>query len=276
VLTRRGENPAYVLGHSDREISRLRRQAHLLEPATRQFLREAGIASGMRVLDVGSGAGDVAFLAAELVGACGEVVGNDIAAEAVIAATRRAKEKGMRNVSFLEGESARMEFDGPFDAVIGRYLLLFQSSPSQLLRKLARHVRPGGLMVFHEPDWTNAHSIPPAPIYDRCVGWIRDAFTTAGTDTNMAGKLYPAFVDAGLPAPTLRMLTFIGGGAACLAFLQAVADLVESLVPAMERQRVATADEVDAATLAERLRQEALANAGVIVGRSEVGAWARL
>ena len=76
-------NPAYVLGHSDREISRLRVQARMLEPATRQFLREAGIEAGMRVLDIGSGAGDVAFLAAELVGASGEVIGCDLAAASI-------------------------------------------------------------------------------------------------------------------------------------------------------------------------------------------------
>jgi ubiquinone/menaquinone biosynthesis C-methylase UbiE len=57
-------NSSYVLGHSDPELARLKMQARLLEPITRQFLREAGITAGMRVLDVGSGAGDVAVLAA--------------------------------------------------------------------------------------------------------------------------------------------------------------------------------------------------------------------
>ena len=66
----RGAN-AYVLGHSDRELERLRRQAQLIDPITLQFLTEAGIGNGMRVLDVGSGAGDVAFLAANLVGRAG-------------------------------------------------------------------------------------------------------------------------------------------------------------------------------------------------------------
>jgi SAM-dependent methyltransferase len=69
----------YILGHSEREIARLKAQAAELDPITRRFLCEAGIVSGMRVLDVGSGAGDVAFLAAELVGATGEVVGVDLA-----------------------------------------------------------------------------------------------------------------------------------------------------------------------------------------------------
>ena len=87
--------PAYVLGHSDRELSRLTMQARLLEPVTRQFLLDAGIRAGMRVLDIGSGAGDVAFLAAELVGRSGEVIGTDTAAEAVTAAMCSARERGL-------------------------------------------------------------------------------------------------------------------------------------------------------------------------------------
>lgn len=268
--------PAYILGHSDPEIARLKVQARLLEPITRQFLREAGIVAGMRVLDVGSGAGDVAFLAADLVGACGEVIGSDTAAAAVVAATRGAREAGLGNVSFREGDPAQMKFDRAFDAVIGRYVLLFQANPAQTLRKLARLVRPGGLMIFHEPDWLSARSIPPAPTYDRCCEWIQDTFRLAGTDSNMASRLYTAFVGAGLQTPCMRMSTFIGGGAASSDFLHAIADLIGTLVPALERQGLATAAEVDVSTLAARLEREATANASLIVGRSEVAAWTRV
>jgi ubiquinone/menaquinone biosynthesis C-methylase UbiE len=73
----------YVLGHSDRELERLRLQAKLVDPITRQFLAEAGLAPGMRVLDIGSGAGDVSFLAAGLVRPAGQVVGVDRSATAV-------------------------------------------------------------------------------------------------------------------------------------------------------------------------------------------------
>lgn len=269
-------NPAYVLGHSDREISRLKVQARLLEPFTRHVLREAGITAGMRVLDIGSGAGDVAFLAAELVGQSGEVIGSDTATAAVAAAMRAAEERGLRNVFFREGDPTHLGFDQRFDAIVGRYVLLFQTSPAEMLRKLARHVRPGGVMVFHEPDWASARSTPPAPTYDRCVAWIRDTFRTAGTDSDMASKLYTTFIGAGLPAPSMRMQTFIGGGPSCSDFLQAVADLIGILVPTMERQGITTGAEADVATLAERLTAEVLGSGSVVVGRSEVAAWARL
>ena len=58
----------YVLGHNDREQLRLIRQARILAPFTDSFLRAAGIVSGMRVLDIGCGMGDVTMLAAQLVG----------------------------------------------------------------------------------------------------------------------------------------------------------------------------------------------------------------
>ena len=202
--------PVYVLGHSDRELSRLAAQAQLLEPVTRHILLDAGIRAGMRVLDIGSGAGDVAFLAAELVGRSGEVIGTDTAAAAVTAAMRSARERGLPHVSFREGDPSEMQFDRSFDAVIGRYVLLFQADPIEMVRKLAGHVRTGGLVVFHEPDWLAARSCPPAPIYDRCCGWINETFRRSGTDSNMAAGLYTIFVRAGLTAPSMRMQTFIG------------------------------------------------------------------
>jgi hypothetical protein len=60
--------PTYALGHSEHELKRLSCQGKVFEAFTRQLLIQAGIHSGMRVLDVGSGAGDSSFLVAELVG----------------------------------------------------------------------------------------------------------------------------------------------------------------------------------------------------------------
>jgi ubiquinone/menaquinone biosynthesis C-methylase UbiE len=76
----------------------------------------AGINTGMRVLDMGCGCGEVAFLAADLVGTTGELIGVDRASAAVNWATARAKEIG--NVKFLEGDPTLLRFDRPFDAVV--------------------------------------------------------------------------------------------------------------------------------------------------------------
>jgi ubiquinone/menaquinone biosynthesis C-methylase UbiE len=143
----------YELGHTDRELRRLATQAALVDPFTRGYFQRAGLGRGMRALDVDSGGGDVAFLAAELVGPAGEVVGTDRSPTAVAAATARAKAQSLGNVLFVEGDPATLTFDRPFDAIVGRYVLMFSPDPGAMLRGIAKHLRPGGVMVFHEVDW---------------------------------------------------------------------------------------------------------------------------
>src|SRR6478672_5106928 len=75
--------PAYALPRSTEEYERLSRQAAFLRGTTDRLFQAAGVGPGMRILDVGSGAGDVAFLAAELVGPTGHVVGVDLDRAAV-------------------------------------------------------------------------------------------------------------------------------------------------------------------------------------------------
>jgi SAM-dependent methyltransferase len=165
------ESRTYSLGHSERELERLSIQARLIEPITRRYFSEAGIGPGMRVLDVGSGAGDVAFLVADLVGASGEVVGADRVATALDTARQRARDRSLSNVTFVEGDPAKMTFGVPFDAVVGRYILMYQPDPAATLRKLVSHLRPGGVVVFHEPYRDGLRSFPPVPEYDRGGNW---------------------------------------------------------------------------------------------------------
>jgi SAM-dependent methyltransferase len=256
-------------------LDRLAVQARLIGPMTRRYFRDAGIVPGMRVLDVGSGAGDTAFLAADLVGDTGEVVGVDRAPAALVVARGRADGMSLRNVSFRAGDPADMTFEQPFDAVVGRYVLVFQRDPTTMLRRLLAHLRPGGVVVFHEPDFDTERSFPPAPAYDRCCRWVVEALRLSGADPRMGIKLHATFVAAGLPAPSMRLESVIGGGANTSDHVHFKTDLACTLAPEMERLGVATAGEVDVETLADRVLAEVLANHSVIVGRSEIGAWSR-
>ena len=278
-MTEKGVNsrtPGYALGHSGRELERLSAQARLVDPITRQFFCEAGIIPGMRVLDVGSGAGDVAFLAADMVGSTGEVIGIDRAPVALAAARARAEALSLHNVSFREGDPTLMEFEHLFDAVVGRLVLMYYAEPAVALQKLAGHLRPGGVLVFHETDWDGVRSYPPSPTYDQCCQWFRETFRLLGTETRMGIKLHSAFVTAGLSAPSMRLHAIIGGGAGGADWLHVVAELVGVLLPEMERLGVVTTAEVGIETLAKRLCTEVAAGGGVIVGRSEVGAWSKV
>src|SRR6266576_2860304 len=90
----------YVLGYTNGEHERLIRQAARIAPITERLFRSAGIGPGQRVLDIGSGVGDVAMLAARLVGPSGEVVGVERDTRSIARARARVDEAGLRNVSF--------------------------------------------------------------------------------------------------------------------------------------------------------------------------------
>ena len=110
----------YVLGYTDSEQERLIRQAAIIAPITERLFREAGIGPGQRVLDLGSGMGDVAMLLARIVGPSGEVVGVERDANSIAHAQARVAAAGFRNVNFLNTDVNNIVADQPFDAVVGR------------------------------------------------------------------------------------------------------------------------------------------------------------
>lgn len=264
----------YALGHSEEELDRLKTQARLIDPITRRFFGEAGIEPGMHVLDVGCGAGDTSVLLLEMVGEGGEVVGVDRAPAAIDAA--REKGEGRANLHFLEGDPAEMSFERAFDAVVGRYVLMFQNRPALMLQRLASLLRPGGLIAFHELNCEGISSWPPLPTFDQLWRWNAETTQLYGADPRMGAKLLATFVTAGLPTPTVRVEALSGKGSGSADLLLLARNLTRSLLPEIERLGVATRADVDVDTVLERMRNEAVAMDSVVVGHLQVGAWCRV
>ena len=94
----------YPFQSTNGERQRLMLQDKLVAPLTERLFEKAGITSGMRVLDIGSGSGDVALLVARLVGPTGTVIGVDRDPAQVAFAAQRAAESGLSNLHFLSGD----------------------------------------------------------------------------------------------------------------------------------------------------------------------------
>jgi len=105
----------YSLGYTDAEHERLIWQASRLAPLTERLFLEAGIGRNQRVLDLGSGVGDVAMLVARLVGPSGEVVGVERDSRSIARARARTAEAGLRNVSFIQSDVTEIPGNKPFD-----------------------------------------------------------------------------------------------------------------------------------------------------------------
>lgn len=265
----------YLVGSSGHERARLMRQASLLDPFTRRLLREAGPAPGMRVLDVGCGVADVTLLGADLVGPAGFVLGVDRDASALGTARARAAAAHRRNVAFVDADFQSLAVETMFDAVVGRYVLVHQPDPAAALRSLLPHLRPGGVVFFHEPDFSDLRATPSSPLYGQMVDWFRRTAARIGFELAMGRALPAAYVAAGLPAPELRLETPAGGGPAFDGYAY-LADATRSILPAIERVGVATAAEVAIDTLADRLRGEVTEGGGWITLPTNVGVWSRV
>ena len=257
----------YVLGHEDRELERLMLQAAFYRPLTEAWLRRAGIAAGMRVLDVGAGAGDVSLLLADL--GC-EVVGIDRSAEACARATRRARP----NMRFVEAELESFASDR-FDAVVGRLILTHQADPAAALAHAIAHARPGGIVAFQEMELAaGGMSYPRVPLFERAWGWVGPACERAGLRVHMAMELAPMFARTGLVDVGAVIEGAVGSGPDSPAYAY-VAETSRSLLPIIEKLGVATAAEIDVDTLAARLRDETVALGAAIVPAFLAGAWGR-
>ena len=210
-MTATGPTSHYVLGSTDAEHQRLIRQAKWLSGHTERLFREAGIGPGQRVLDLGSGVGDVALIAALLVGPSGEVVGIERDPRSIARARARVTEAGLGNVSFTQSDVSQIPIDKPFDAAVGRYILMFLLDPVSVLRSLCRLVRPGGVLAFQEPSWGSFLSMcAHLPLWRAGAARMVETFQRSGTNTNMGPALSRVFQEAGLPAPSTQTDTLVG------------------------------------------------------------------
>jgi len=265
----------YALGHSSRELDRLSFQGTVLAPYTRQFLTEAGLTPGMRVLDVGSGSGDVSFLAADIVGSSGFVLGVDRSSEAVERARARAMHRNIRvNVTFEVGDPASMHFQTPFDAIIGRFVLMYQHDPAASLQKMMQYLREGGLVAFQELDSTACRSWPAVPSFDTAAQWLFEALRASGARPDLGLEMHSLFLDSGLPTPRMRMDAVVSGQDDSPVYLL-LAEAVRSVVPTLEKLNIASTAQVQIDSLADRMRKEVSAKRGVAMSYGLVGAWSR-
>jgi ubiquinone/menaquinone biosynthesis C-methylase UbiE len=106
-----------------------------------------GIKKGIKVLDLGCGDGTTALPAAKL-GA--DVLGVDIARNLVEAGNRRARELGLANVRFQQGDATDLDGlqDKTFDLVISIFGAMFAPKPFNVAKEMVRVTRPGGRIVM--------------------------------------------------------------------------------------------------------------------------------
>ena len=264
----------YVMGHNDRERRRLALQASILNPFTEQLLRRAGISTGMHVLDLGCGIGEVSLMAARLVGRHGTITAIDIDQAALATAADRAREQALGNLQFVHGSIDQYEPGRALDAVIGRHILIHSRDPLAILSKAYEWLSPAGVAVFQEYDFTTVHlAYPPCPTGDRLMAVFRDFFG-AMTHGNIGTQLLHLLLEVGFRAPDCRVEYPMDGGPDS-PFYEWIAESFRTIAPRAAAVGVVKESEFDIDALEQQLRQEAVSRNAGLPGPTMVGCFAR-
>jgi 2-polyprenyl-3-methyl-5-hydroxy-6-metoxy-1,4-benzoquinol methylase len=273
-VTKSDLQSSYALGYTDSEHQRLIRQAAMLAPLTESFFRDSGIGPGHRILDLGSGMGDVAMVAARLVGSSGEVVGIERDPNSTAVAAARAAEAGFHNVSFTQTDASQITCHKPFDAAVGRFILQFLPDPAAVLRSLAKLLRPGGVVAFLEPQWSPyLDLLRPFPLSFACASVACEAFHRSGVRTDLGLDLHGTFQRAGLPAPTMQLRMALGADRNFAAY---IGDLLYSLLPKAREHGISLEKLGGLDTLSTRILAEVAAANTVVPIIALVGACSRI
>jgi SAM-dependent methyltransferase len=160
------------------------------------LVNDLGVTDGLKVLDLGCGDGTTALPAAEL-GA--DVLGVDIASNLVAAGNARAREAGLDNLSFQEGDASDLNGldDASFDLVVSIFGAMFAPKPFDVAGEMVRVTRPGGRIVMG--NWipgdptlvaqilkiSSSYSPPPPEGFVSPMTWgvednVTERFTAAG------------------------------------------------------------------------------------------------
>ena len=215
----------------------------------------------MRILVVGSG---------------GRVLGIDRDGQALALARERAADAHCAGwVEFQEVGLDEFSTDLQFDALIGRFILLYLPDAAATIRRLLSFVRPGGIVVFHEIDFSRpVSSDPPCDIWDRAYGLVSEVFRKAGFPPEFGRRVGKSFVDAGLPFPTLCADVTTGGGKGSFLYPW-VAWTLASVRPQLDALGISKPDFPLDAGLVEILEAAVTRTGSQLMGPTLVGAWAR-
>lgn len=170
----------------------LDRLDQLFGKGSRDFLNKIGLCSGMRILDVGCGIGNLSCWIAEQVGENGGVTALDINPDQIAIAKERAKNKGLTNISFVVQNADHLSnFKDQFDMVYCRSLLIHVSDPTLVVQNMAQAVNEMGILACEVTgNQTSTFFYPPYEDYNLLWKKLFELFEKSGDDIDICFNIF--------------------------------------------------------------------------------------
>jgi len=202
----------YLLGTSDEELERLRFQQEIWGEVSERFLDRIGAGAGMRVLDAGCGPGLMSLALRDRVGAAGSVLAVDVSARWEETFNLELSERGFDNVEFRRSRLEELELEEKsFDLVFSRWVLSFLPDAEDVVARLARLLKPGGVLAIQDYNHEGLSLFPRSAGFEAMIRATRAYYEQSGGDTFVAGRLPAALQAAGLEVIDLEPNVKCGG-----------------------------------------------------------------
>jgi SAM-dependent methyltransferase len=187
----------YVIRGGVEGRERLRILGRVMRPTTRALLDRVALGRGMTCLDVGCGGGDVTLEIARIVGPTGRVLGIDMDETKIELTRREAADARLAGVEFRVSEVGGCDVPADFDVVYTRFVLTHLTDPAAALAWIFTRLRPGGLAVVEDIDFTGHFCWPDSASFRRYVALYSDVVRRRGADPDIGPRLPGLLVDAG-------------------------------------------------------------------------------
>ncbi len=240
---------------------------------TEHLLIDAGISKGMRVLDIGCGRGDLSLLLAGMVGPQGQVLGVDRDENALVLARERAQEAKLSQVAFSIADLSPLSIDqGPFNAIVGRRVLMYLPDPGHVIAALSGLLAAGGVMVFQEHDATMPPGcVVPMPLHKQASKWVWATVEREGGNTHLGFNLWNLLTGSGLVVEKIRAEGLVQTPDTPYP----IANIVRAALPRIVYHGIATKEEIDISTLERRLAEESDKSNATYISEMVFCVWAR-
>ena len=194
------EEREYLLGTDDDELARLGFQHQVWAGHAADAWERAGFARGQALLDVGCGPGYATLDLARLVGPGGRVHGVDVSARFVAQLRARAQALGVRNLTAETLDLAAADLpEAAFDGAYARWVLCFVADPGEVVRRVARSLKPGGAFVVQDYlKYAGVVVAPGDPAFDRVFAAMVASWRASGGDPDVGMRLPGLMRAAGL------------------------------------------------------------------------------
>jgi len=202
----KNSRPDYVIRGGHEGKRRLELLGRIMWPTTFQLLKRTGIRKGMACLDLGCGGGDVTLGLARLVGSGGRAVGIDMDSFKLDAARQEAQRQQLGNVAFQQANIYEWSAELTYDRIYARFLITHLPDCVAALSTMRRALRPGGVLIIEDIDFTGSFCYPPCSAYNRYVELYRQVVRCRKGDADIGPKLHGLLRDAGLQSVHMSLV----------------------------------------------------------------------